>query len=68
MILHEELSSPLSRSCYRGCLLGLAVGDALCTTVEFMPPGSFTPLTEMVGGGKFNLAAGEWTDDTSRVL
>ena len=26
---------------YRGCLLGLAVGDAVGTTVEFKPPGSF---------------------------
>jgi ADP-ribosyl-[dinitrogen reductase] hydrolase len=66
--LQEELSSPLSLPRYRGCLLGLAVGDALGTTVEFMPPGSFTPLTDMVGGGKFNLAAGEWTDDTSMAL
>lgn len=33
-----------------------------------MPPGSFTPLTDMVGGGPFNLAAGEWTDDTSMAL
>jgi ADP-ribosyl-[dinitrogen reductase] hydrolase len=66
--LQEELNSHLSRSRFRGCLLGLAVGDALGTTVEFMPPGSFTPLTDMVGGGKFNLIAGEWTDDTSMAL
>ena len=66
--MHEELSSQLSRSRFRGCLLGLAVGDALGTTVEFMSPGSFTALTDMVGGGKFNLAAGEWTDDTSMAL
>ncbi|HEX9091324.1 MAG TPA: ADP-ribosylglycohydrolase family protein, partial [Anaerolineales bacterium] len=64
----EEFISPLSRSRFRGCLLGLAVGDALGTSVEFMPPGSFTPLTDMVGGGKFNLAPGEWTDDTSMAL
>ena len=30
---------------YRGCLLGLAAGDALGTTLEFKAPGSFTPLT-----------------------
>ena len=64
----EELTPPLSRSRFRGCLLGLAVGDALGTSVEFMPPGSFPPLTDMVGGGKFNLAPGEWTDDTSMAL
>jgi ADP-ribosyl-[dinitrogen reductase] hydrolase len=26
------------RERYRGCLLGLAVGDALGTTLEFKPP------------------------------
>ena len=29
---------------YRGCLLGLAVGDALGTTLEFTTPGSFEPV------------------------
>lgn len=53
---------------YRGCLLGLAVGDALGTTLEFKPPGSFTPITDMIGGGPFNLKPGQWTDDTSMAL
>ena len=53
---------------YRGCLLGLAVGDALGTTLEFRSPGSFTPITDMVGGGPFHLAPGQWTDDTSMAL
>jgi len=53
---------------YRGCLLGLAVGDAVGTTVEFAPPGSFPPVADMVGGGPFRLQAGEWTDDTSMAL
>lgn len=53
---------------YRGCLLGLACGDALGTTVEFSPRGSFTPLTEMVGGGPFGLPPGAWTDDCSMAL
>ncbi|ABX02709.1 ADP-ribosylation/Crystallin J1 [Herpetosiphon aurantiacus DSM 785] len=53
---------------YRGCLLGLAVGDAVGTTVEFSPPGSFKPLTDLVGGGPFNLPRGAWTDDTSMAL
>lgn len=50
---------------YRGAMLGLAAGDALGTTLEFKPPGSFTPSTDMQGGGPFRLAAGAWTDDTS---
>jgi ADP-ribosyl-[dinitrogen reductase] hydrolase len=53
---------------YRGCLLGLAAGDALGTTLEFKPPGSFEPITDMVGGGPFGLKPGEWTDDTSMAL
>lgn len=52
----------------RGAFLGLAIGDALGTTLEFRPRGSFTPLTDMVGGGPFNLKPGEWTDDTSMAL
>jgi ADP-ribosyl-[dinitrogen reductase] hydrolase len=51
-----------------GCLLGLAVGDAVGTTLEFRPKGSFEPTRNMVGGGPFQLKAGEWTDDTSMAL
>ncbi|MDZ7753867.1 MAG: ADP-ribosylglycohydrolase family protein [Gammaproteobacteria bacterium] len=59
---------PDSRARYRGALLGLAAGDALGTTLEFEPPGTFTPITDMVGGGPFGLEAGEWTDDTAMAL
>ncbi len=53
---------------FRGCLLGLAVGDALGTTLEFSVPGTFRPLTKMAGGGPFNLEPGQWTDDTAMAL
>ncbi|NWC96437.1 MULTISPECIES: ADP-ribosylglycohydrolase family protein [unclassified Pseudomonas] len=53
---------------YRGSLLGLACGDAVGTTVEFMRRGSFAPVTDMVGGGPFQLLPGQWTDDTSMAL
>src|SRR5438128_1276381 len=59
---------PTPESRYRGCLLGLAIGDALGTTLEFRPPGSFTPIEDIVGGGPFKLRPGEWTDDTSMAL
>jgi ADP-ribosyl-[dinitrogen reductase] hydrolase len=49
-------------------LLGLACGDAVGTTVEFCEQGSFSPVTDMVGGGPFRLPAGAWTDDTSMAL
>ena len=57
-----------ARDRFRGCLTGLAVGDALGTTLEFRAPGSFEPIDDMVGGGPFGLAPGEWTDDTSMAL
>ena len=53
---------------YRGALIGLAVGDALGTTLEFRPPGSFKPIDDMKGGGPFHLKPGQWTDDTSLAL
>ena len=39
--------------------MGLAVADAVGTAVESMPPGSFAPVQDMNGGGKFNLLAGQ---------
>lgn len=47
---------------YRGCLLGLAAGDALGTTLEFKPAGTFRPIADMVGGGPFGLKPGEGTE------
>lgn len=57
-----------TRERFLGCLLGLAVGDAVGTTLEFEQRGSFKPLTDMTGGGPFGLAPGQWTDDTSMAL
>lgn len=52
-----------------GALLGLAVGDAIGTTLEFEPRNDDAPrLTDMVGGGPFKLKAGQWTDDTAMAL
>lgn len=62
----ESLPSRLER--YHGSLFGLAVGDALGTAVEFCPPGSFTPVADLIGGGVFHLLPGQWTDDTSMAL
>ncbi len=62
------MSEPTTRERFRGCLLGLAAGDALGTTLEFEQPGSFEPIDDMVGGGPFELQPGQWTDDTSMAL
>ena len=56
------------RDRYRGSLLGLAAGDALGTTLEFCPSGTFDPIGDMIGGGPFELEPGQWTDDTSMAL
>ncbi len=56
------------RDRFRGCLLGLAAGDALGTTLEFKTPGTFEPIDDMIGGGPFGLRPGQWTDDASMAL
>ena len=61
-----KMTAPQDR--YRGCLLGLATGDAVGTTLEFKLPGTFVPIIDMNGGGPFGLKPGEWTDDTSMAL
>lgn len=48
----------------RGSLLGLAIGDAVGTTLEFRNRDEVL-VSDMVGGGPFSLQAGYWTDDTS---
>lgn len=60
--------TPEQQNRFRGAMLGLACGDAVGTTVEFKKRGSFPPVTDMVGGGVFGLAPGQWTDDTSMAL
>lgn len=56
------------QSRFRGCLLGLSVGDAIGTTLEFRRPNTFEPINDMIGGGPFNLKPGQWTDDTAMAL
>ena len=51
-----------------GALVGLAMGDAVGTTLEFRPRDSYQPLADMIGGGPFQLNPGQWTDDTAMAL
>jgi ADP-ribosyl-[dinitrogen reductase] hydrolase len=51
-----------------GAMMGLAVGDAIGTTLEFAARPSSPRLSDMVGGGPFRLKPGQWTDDTSLSL
>jgi ADP-ribosyl-[dinitrogen reductase] hydrolase len=66
--MNDSTATSVLRDRYRGALLGLAVGDAVGTTLEFKPPGTFEPIDDMVGGGPFGLEPGQWTDDTSMAL
>jgi len=56
----------------RGAYLGLAIGDALGATVEFMTPNeikaAYTVHKDIIGGGWLNLKPGEVTDDTEMSL
>jgi len=56
-----------------GALLGLAVGDALGCTVEFMDRAAIRRRfpdghREILGGGPFGIPAGGWTDDTDMAV
>ena len=51
-----------------GAFLGLAVGDAVGTTLEFRPRDAQRRLNDMVGGGPFRQPPGGWTDDTAMAL
>lgn len=60
----------------KGCLLGLAVGDALGATNEFTNPKNVPPFpnlmtgpqTDIIGGGPFKLVKGQVTDDTHMAI
>ena len=51
-----------------GAFLGLAVGDAVGTTLEFRRRDAQPRVEDMEGGGPFELPPGSWTDDTAMAL
>lgn len=65
--LQHALAMHTLRNRYRGAMIGMAVGDAIGTTIEFSQPGTKS-VHDMVGGGVFHLPVGAWTDDTSMAL
>lgn len=60
------------RNRFRGCLAGLAVGEALGAPVEFLSSEQIQErlgtVSEMLGGGVYDLAPGEATDATDMML
>ena len=51
-----------------GSIVGFAIGDALGAPAEFKERGTFEPIEFYRSGGKFNLPAGAYTDDTAMTL
>lgn len=51
-----------------GVLLAMAAGDALGAGYEFGPPLADDVTVLMEGGGGYDWAPGEWTDDTSMAI
>lgn len=53
-----------------GSLMGVAVGDALGATYEFMPmkKAAKAPCVHILGGGPFDWRPGQPTDDTDQAL
>jgi ADP-ribosyl-[dinitrogen reductase] hydrolase len=65
---HWEAKASAKHDRVAGAFVGLAVGDALGAPVEFCRRGTFKEVTEYRAGGKFDLPAGAWTDDTAMAL
>ena len=68
MDLTDDTAATEVRDRAQGALIVLALGDALGTTLEFSTRDTLPPVTDLVGGGPFKLAPGQWTDDTSMAL
>ncbi|RAK20382.1 ADP-ribosylglycohydrolase [Anoxybacillus vitaminiphilus] len=56
----------------KGGLFGVAIGDALGATTEFMSAeeirGTYGKVTDIIGGGWLDLLPGEVTDDTAMTI
>ena len=63
-----QFMSPGVENRFLGALVGLAAGDALGARFEGCPPGTFSPIEDMAGGGSRGLEAGQWTGDTAMAL
>lgn len=66
------MGDAVQRDRFIGCLVGLAVGDALGAPLEFVTRdeihATHGQVREMIGGGWLSVDPGEWTDDTGMTL
>ena len=66
------MTQQFPRERFVGCLIGLALGDALGAPLEFMSRDEIAArhgeVRELLGGGWLNVDPGEWTDDTQMAL
>lgn len=69
----EFVASPtLPRERYVGCLVGLALGDALGAPLEFLSreqiASTWGEVRDLLGGGWLNVDPGEYTEDTQLAV
>lgn len=66
------MTATLPRERFIGCLVGLALGDALGAPLEFMTRQEIAAVhgevRDLLGGGWLNVEQGEWTDDTQMTV
>lgn len=66
------MTATLPRERFIGCLVGLALGDALGAPLEFMTRQEVAAVhgevRDLLGGGWLNVEPGEWTDDTQMAV
>ncbi|KAF0109360.1 MAG: ADP-ribosylglycohydrolase, partial [Hyphomonadaceae bacterium] len=68
VIKNKLFHNPPKKDRARGAMLGLMIGDALGTTLEFSARDANPHHTEIIGGGPFSLPKGAYTDDTAMAL
>lgn len=52
----------------RGCILGIAIGEAMGTAVEGRPAGTFPPVYEYRDARAWGVPAGQWGEATATAL
>ena len=56
------------RSRMRGAFVGLALGEALAAPTQWQRGPIVPPVTDLLGGGPFDLPRGAWGDDTALAV